>query len=110
MFYVLVKFKNYPGPVVMGTSNLQQTPMLATMDDVEWVSPTIANGNAIAYNHPLGGQVLDGPHDHYISAYRPREEVQHQDQARLADDARRWEVPAREETDAARNKIGFGTA
>jgi hypothetical protein len=93
MFYVLVKFKSYPEPIMMGTKSLQSTPMLATMDDVEWVSPSISNGNALVYRHELGGDILEGANDYYISAYRPKPPVPaRQDQEELAKQATNWET------------------
>ncbi len=64
MFYVLVKFRSQPAPVLFGTSHVSHASKLASMADVEWVSPTIANGTAIAHATAFGGafkQAVTGP-------------------------------------------------
>jgi hypothetical protein len=71
MFYALVKFEGQPDPQVMGTTHISYVSLLATMPGVEWVSPPIANGNALAFRSAMGGQTLEGARDYYISAYRP---------------------------------------
>jgi hypothetical protein len=103
MFYVLVKFVNHPEPVIMPTMDIRHGSWLSTMNEVEWVSPTIANGNALSYHTEVGGEVLDGVHGQYISAYRPQLPAPaRQDQEELARQAINWET-----AEITARKFGF---
>jgi hypothetical protein len=71
VFFVLVKFLDQATPVIFGTSHIGQASKLATMANVEWVSPTIANGAAIEHKTDNGGnysESVTGPH---IKGYTP---------------------------------------
>ncbi len=70
MFYVLVKFRNQPAPVLFGTSHVSHASRLASMTDVEWVSPTIANGVAIAHATEFGGALKSAITGPQIKGYR----------------------------------------
>lgn len=47
MFSVLVKFKGNPVPVLFGTTHVSHAKDLATMDGVEWASPTITGSGYV---------------------------------------------------------------
>lgn len=70
MFYVLVKFFGQDAPVLFGTTHISHASKLATMTDVEWVSPTIANGAALARPTPFGGAYRVSVVGPQISGYR----------------------------------------
>jgi len=71
MFYVLVKFKGNPHPELYGTTHISHASRLATMDGVEWASPTISNGNALVYETELGGKEWpSAPFGNKITAYQ----------------------------------------
>jgi hypothetical protein len=104
MFYVLVKFDNHPEPVIMSAMDARHAAWLATMNGVEWATPPISNGNVLAWETPLGGEVRDGAVGKYISAYRPLPPVPaRQDQEELAKQAINWET-----TEITARKFGFG--
>lgn len=72
MFYVLVKFAGNPVPELFGTSHISHAARLATMDGVEWASPTIANGAALEYATPAGGAARPSVlGEAKINAYKP---------------------------------------
>jgi len=71
MFFVLVKFKDQPTPVVMGTTHVWHASVLATMDNIEWVSPNIADGQALIEPRPNGGDLRPGVVGKYVRGYYP---------------------------------------
>lgn len=54
MYYVLVKFRSNAIPELFGTTRPEHASELATMTDVEWVSPTIVDGNAVGESWTVG--------------------------------------------------------
>jgi len=75
MFYVLVKFKDQPTPAVFGTTHVYHASHLATMEGVEWVSPNIANGQALIEPRPNGGDLKPGVVGKYVRGYYPAKEL-----------------------------------
>lgn len=74
MFYVLVKFHGHPAPELFATSHVSHAARLATMDDVEWVSPTIGGGSALAYTAATGGgHDTSTLGEHRIKGYKPED-------------------------------------
>jgi len=71
MFYVLVKFHGQSTPVIFGTTHVYHASQLATMDDVEWVSPNIANGQVIIEPRLNGGELRHGAVGQYVRGYYP---------------------------------------
>lgn len=71
MFYVLVKFTGNPVPELFGTTHTSHAARLATMDDVEWVSPTIAGGDALEHATNTGGALKHATLGPRIRGYVP---------------------------------------
>jgi hypothetical protein len=69
VFYVLVKFRGNPEPVLFGTTHISQAARLATMDGAEWASPSIGNGNALEHPTATGGQATAGMLGGRITGY-----------------------------------------
>jgi hypothetical protein len=70
VFFVLVKFRGNPVPVVFGTTHISHAAQLATMDNAEWASPSIGAGDAMEHCTPIGGAVTEGLLDGRVTGYK----------------------------------------